>query len=464
VLFIAACAVLVSVYGLTKIVSDNAMVEYFKPDTDIYKSDSFIRQNFGGSKVVSVVFQADTSEALLHPDTLSALDGLGTYLYTKVPNAGKVMGFTDLVKRINQVFNADADPAGLPVQEDYEDSFFDDFGFGFADFEDSPLWDDFGESGAWDDFEPAHSVSAEPEALTQAELIELFENAGSLSRSMSANDLVRELKRQLNYQGAAYYEIPADPARYGRKTREDLQRLVSNYLVLLSGGIESYANDPLEPTTIKSTVQLRTLGMDDSRKILNDIDRYLEAHVPANIKTTVGGTTLVEGSLNDHIVRSQLTSVFVSIICVFLIVAVSNRSFIAGCIGIAPLSISILLNFAVMGFAGIKLNLGTSMVASVSIGVGIDYTIHYLEAFKREAALSAGADFLRRTFLSSGKAIIINAVSVGAGFAVLLFSRFNMMVDLGLLIAMTMLSSSLVSVTVLPALLVLLKPKFVVIK
>jgi predicted RND superfamily exporter protein len=116
-----------------------------------------------------------------------------------------------------------------------------------------------------------------------------------------------------------------------------------------------------------------------------------------------------------------------------------------------------------MGFVGIKLNIGTSMVASLSVGVGIDYTIHCLEAFKREYRASGGkGDFLRRTFLTSGKAIIINAVSVGAGFAVLLFSGFTMLADLGLLIAITMFSSALISLTVLPALLTIIKPKFVV--
>jgi predicted RND superfamily exporter protein len=102
------------------------------------------------------------------------------------------------------------------------------------------------------------------------------------------------------------------------------------------------------------------------------------------------------------------------------------------------------------------------MVASLSVGVGIDYTIHCLEAFKREYRASGGTgDFLRRTFLTSGKAIIINAVSVGAGFAVLLFSEFTMLADLGLLIAITMFSSALISLTVLPALLTIVKPKFI---
>ncbi|MDR0708674.1 MAG: MMPL family transporter, partial [Spirochaetaceae bacterium] len=263
------------------------------------------------------------------------------------------------------------------------------------------------------------------------------------------------------YEGAAYYEIPSDPARYGKKTKEELQRLVSNYLVLLSGNISEYANDPLEPTAIKSVVQLRTLGQDDTDIALDAMRDYIGANFPKTVRTTIGGLSMVEASLNTLVVQSQLISVLISLFVVFIIITVSNRSFIMGLIGIIPLSITILINFAVMGFLGIKLNLGTSMVASVAVGIGIDYTIHYIEAFKREYRLSEGKGiFLRRTFETSGKAILINAVSVGAGFAVLMLSRFNMLGDLGFLIALTMGTSALVSLTVIPVLLNLLSPEF----
>ena len=516
IFFITGLAVVISLYGLSKLIIDNVMVEYFRHDTDIYKSDQFIRRQFGGSKVVSVVIDADSPQVILRPDTLAALDGLSRFLQDKVPNVGKVMGFTDLIKRINQVFNTDESPGGLrpatqPAQaaapddglgfgfDAPADTSSDDFGFGFGfdnsvndinnfnnvnninNFESSPTQPDASGASA----SGVYTVAV----YTAEEMVALFDRAGSFSLGMNANDLVWELKRQINYEGAAYYEIPVDMQRYGKKTPEELTQLISNYLVLLSGNISSYANDPLEPTAVKAVVQLRTVGMSDSEAVFSEIERYIAANFPADVKTTVGGTTMVERSLNNLVVQSQLISMFFSIICVFIIIALSNKSLIAGCIGIAPLSISVLINFAVMGFAGIKLNLGTSMVASVSVGVGIDYTIHCLEAYKREfrasinsasastgsalasinsALASTGAspepvegDFLRRTFISSGKAIIINAVSVGAGFAVLLLSRFTMLADLGLLIAITMFSSALVSLTILPALLGALKPKFV---
>jgi len=494
IVFFAVLVIAFSVYGLSKLIIDNVMVEYFRADTDIYRSDEFIRRQFGGSKVVSVVAQAESTEVILRPDTLAAMDGLSVYLQQKIPGVGKVMGFTDLVKRINQIFNTDESPDGLRVTAassgrsgnagDFGFDDFGDFGFGFDDFGFEPertgaaagaaagtaytsasaVADAYAEtvrSSLSGDF-AANAGNIGEKTYTLNELLSLFDRAGTNSRSMNANDLIWELKRQVNYEGASYYEIPVNPKRYGKETQEDLQRLIANYLVLLSGNISDYANDSLEPTAIKSTVQLRTLGMGDSHAIFREMERYAAANFPSDVKVTIGGTTMVESSLNDLVVQSQIVSMLLSIICVFIILSIANKSLIAGCISITSLSISILLNFAVMGLAGIKLNLGTSMVAAVSFAVGIDYTIHCIEAYKREYRLANGrGDFLRQVFFSSGKAIIINAMSVGAGFAVLLLSRFVMLGDFGLLIALAMFSSALVSLTVLPAMLALIKPKFI---
>jgi predicted RND superfamily exporter protein len=453
ILFIAVCILCFSVYGLTQIINDNVMIEYFKSDTEVFKSDKFIRENFGGSKVVNVVLQGDSHEIILHPDTLTAMDGLAEYL-KKTPNVGKIMGFTDMIKRINQIFNINADPAGLKRTE--STPVYDDWGFGF-DFD---SW----ESESYGDYSEEITVQPEQEEkfLTQREFLTLLDRAASVSRELSANDLVKELKRRINYDGASYYEIPSNPARYGKDTPEDLQRLISNYLFLLSSGISSYANDPLEPTAIKSTIQLRTIGIHDTKEAVNEINNYLAANLPSGISVITGGVAMVEESINNLIVQSQLISVFFSIFFLFFIISISYKSASAGFICIAPLSISILINFAVMGFTGIKLNLGTAMVASVSLGIGVDYSIHFMEAFKREYhKFKDSGNFLWHSFNSSGKAIIINAVGVGAGFAVLIFSRFNILIDLGFLILITMFTSALVSLTVLPVLLTLINPKFI---
>jgi predicted RND superfamily exporter protein len=470
VLALTAIIVLTGIYGASRIIVDNVMVEMFRDDSAVAKSDRFVREKFGGSKMVSVVLQADSAETLLHPDSLGAMEGLSAYLSEKVPAVGKVMGFTDMIKRINQIFNADEPPEGLRPAVNQGQGGGEDFGFGGFGFAAGGEDDGFGfggfgfdagESGPGEtNREEGGGLEAPGQSAPSAELIALLDKAAG--ESGQARDLVWELKKLVNYEGAAYYEVPLSPQRYGKETPEDLQRLVSNYLVLLSGDIGAYANDPMEPTAIKTTVQLNTAGQEDTDAAIAEIYNYIEANFPGNVETVVGGSALIEGSINTQIVESQLISVFISILVVFLIVAASNKSIIAGMVGSLPLSVSIVINFAVMGFTGIKLNLGTAMVASLTIGIGIDYTIHFIEAYKREYRAAEGrGDFLRQAFATSGKAILVNAVAVGLGFAVLSLSRFTMLGELGILIALTMATSALVSLTVVPVLLTLLKPKFI---
>ncbi|MCL2472972.1 MAG: efflux RND transporter permease subunit, partial [Treponema sp.] len=200
----------------------------------------------------------------------------------------------------------------------------------------------------------------------------------------------------------------------------------------------------------------------DTGIAFDSIRSYIADNFPKNIKTIIGGSALVESSLNRLVVESQISSVIISVLVVFFLVALFYRSFTAGIVIIAPLAICILINLAVMGFAGIKLNIGTSMMASLCMSIGIDYTMHFIEGYKREYRFAGGkGDFLQRTFNSSGKAILIDSISTGAGFAVLVFSQFVMLQDLGFLIALAMLSSALVGLTVIPLLLSLIKPKFI---
>ena len=484
VLFTAVLLVVVSAIGAKRVIIDNVFIEYFKPDTDIAKSDRFIREQFGGSKIVSVVAEAEKSETLLNPACLSAMDTLNRYLETKIPEAGKTTGFTDLIKRINQVFNADESPDGIKTaaltgyaaettQGGLQDDFgFNDaesaFGFGSFGFNEDETGPEVLEKEATDF--AFHEENEKTSVLSTGDVILLLNKAllSGNSAEPGAAELLTEIKKLVNFEGAAYYEIPVNPAKYGKTKPEELIGLVSNYLVLLSGSIDEYANDPLEPTAIKTTIQLRSLGESDTMRAVNAIYSFVEENFPKDVKVSVGGSALIEASLNRQVVNSQIISLFASLAMVFLIIAFSNRSFIAGFIGIIPLSISILINFAVMGFLGIKLNLGTSMIASLAVGIGIDYTIHYMESFKQEkynpglfVPRSGELQmFLSRTFAVSGKAIIINALSVGMGFAVLVFSRFNMLGDFGLLIAITMAISGLVSLTVIPAVLLTIKPVF----
>jgi predicted RND superfamily exporter protein len=103
------------------------------------------------------------------------------------------------------------------------------------------------------------------------------------------------------------------------------------------------------------------------------------------------------------------------------------------------------------------------MVGSIAIGIGIDYTIHFLSSYGHHFQKDRSPrEITHLAMHSSGKAIIYNALSVAAGFAVLLFSRFNPLMYFGGLIVMTMAISSLSALTLLPLMLNHFRPKFLI--
>jgi hypothetical protein len=137
-------------------------------------------------------------------------------------------------------------------------------------------------------------------------------------------------------------------------------------------------------------------------------------------------------------------------------VSISLKSLKLGFYGIIPILATVLAVFGFMGFTGIALDVATVSVASVALGIGIDYSIHTITAFNHYIKKTKDIkSALESTILTTGKSILINAISVAIGFSVLLISQLIPMQYFGLLIALSMLFSSAGALTLLPVLLIL---------
>ncbi len=288
------------------------------------------------------------------------------------------------------------------------------------------------------------------QALTRAE-----------KKNINAEELVELLAEEMNYQSAAYYEIPADLDKYDADSKQNLQNLVSQYLLLFSGSVDDLINDQLEPDKGQMLLQINNPSNLAAQKVRKEINDYSD-NFPEEYELTVSGNATMALEANNLIVSSQTRSIMISFIIVFLIVAISFKSVIAGLYGIIPLAFSLIINFGLMGHLGIKLDVGTAMVASIAIGIGVDYTIHFLHSYHAERLKEDDLYLVtQKTLTTTGKAIIFNAISVAAGFLVLLFSNFYPLIYLGFLIAVTMFTSSIASLTILPLLLNIFKPEFI---
>jgi hypothetical protein len=160
--------------------------------------------------------------------------------------------------------------------------------------------------------------------------------------------------------------------------------------------------------------------------------------------------------MDRSLISSQLGSLAIALLFVIIIVGAILRSFAAGIYAAIPIVSAIIILFGVMGYTGIPLNIATVLVASIAMGIGIDYSIHVITHFNH--SIKNGATIhqaLNETIGISGKAIVINVISVSAGFLVLLFSEMVPLQYFGLLICLSMVGSGLSALTFLPVILIL---------
>ena len=177
----------------------------------------------------------------------------------------------------------------------------------------------------------------------------------------------------------------------------------------------------------------------------------------------IAGNAYLTSRFSELVVSGQLASLVVSLGAVFFLTALMFRSWVAGVINIIPISLVMVFSFGLLGLLGIPLEIGKSLTASMVIGIGIDYTIHFLNKYriKVRSGLRDPEEITAATTATAGKAIFFNALVVTAGFLVFLTSNFRPNFYLGAMLSLNMGACLLVSMTVLPAILNTFKPRFV---
>lgn len=280
----------------------------------------------------------------------------------------------------------------------------------------------------------------------------------AIGKTMSIADYVKKMNMAMNENQPQFYTLP------------DSRDLVAQYLLTYeSGGDPDDFEDVVDYDYQKARIILLSKdgNTHHTQKVLDEVYAYAKANFDPKYTVRVTGSAYTPVVMDRYVVTGQISSILSSVVMVWLLCMIIFRSVIGGFITIIPLSLTVLINFAAMGFLGIPLEVGTSIVANVAVGIGVDYAIHFLTRFRYEFnALNLPntyEGFFRaavETAISSGQAILFNAMSVAIGFLVLVFSTFVPLIRLGALVAAVMFISSFGSMVLLPAILVTLRPKF----
>ena len=167
----------------------------------------------------------------------------------------------------------------------------------------------------------------------------------------------------------------------------------------------------------------------------------------------LSGTPVIMDRINRSVFRGQIRSIILAFLLVFAMLAIQFKSVKVGLYSIIPLILTIITAGGAMGIFNIPLNFSTMLVASVAIGAGIDYTIHFISRYKNELKGKEKTDALKTTLTGTGRAIVFNSISIAAGVFVLSFSTIKMVAAFGQLIGSVMLISVIYTLLLLPILL-----------
>jgi uncharacterized protein len=203
------------------------------------------------------------------------------------------------------------------------------------------------------------------------------------------------------------------------------------------------------------TVFLKEANFVDTARLMNDIRRYEREHLAAkNIRLGFAGDVAVSQSLIRGIVSTQMKSLIGSLVGICLVTALLGRSLRWGLYAVIPCALSVLINFAAMGWLGIPLGVATSMFAAMTLGIGVDFAIHVLEGFTAARATGKSPDeALAESLSRTGPAVVINTAAIALGFGVLVLSQVPANARLGALTILGIVNCLLASLTLLPVLL-----------
>lgn len=199
---------------------------------------------------------------------------------------------------------------------------------------------------------------------------------------------------------------------------------------------------------VKAVVFPSDLNNDTLESLESFIDDFNKEH---GYTIEVTGIQYLMTELNSSMFSNQISSTTVALFIVFLLLVLSLRKFMPSLISLIPIILTILFLFGFLGLTGISLNIMTTTIFSITVGVGIDYAIHFTSVFihlKKEGV--QGQELLDRTYAYTARPIIANAFGLSFGLSALFISPLAIHMYVALLMWVTMVSSVLFSLVYLP--------------
>ncbi|WP_096085427.1 efflux RND transporter permease subunit [Agaribacterium haliotis] len=399
-----AALFLLALWGIKQLQVENRFVDYFHEKTEIYQGLTVIDNKLGGTISLDLVINAAEQSLRIDEDLAFADDDF-------------------------------ADESWAEQGDGFDDAFADE-SFAGDDFDEFAEDDPFSETG-----DNMSSYWMTVGGLKQVEwlhdYLESLPEVGKVQSLATLYKVGRDINGSLNdFELALMQRVLSDDVR---------SVLISPYL----------SEDGMQ-TRLTLRVIDTYPGLSRS-EFVQRIQKHIADSAPfAKEQSRMTGLLVLYNNMLQSLFSSQILTLAVVFLAIYLMLALLFKSFVLATIAIIPNIAAAFYVLGGMGWLGIPLDMMTITVAAITVGIGVDHTIHYIHRYRGELALDGDAlAAMRRSHLSIGRAMYYTAVIIIFGFGIMVLSRFIPTIYFGLLTGFAMFVSLLGSLLLLPRLLML---------
>jgi uncharacterized protein len=257
--------------------------------------------------------------------------------------------------------------------------------------------------------------------------------------------IVKSLNKAQNGGSPKQYLLP--------ENEEDYER-ISQKIGLIKKRKETKAMITEDFKEARISGKMYDLGSSKVRVLDEKLNQFIAEKIDKDIlQVQLTGSAMLIDKNNEYLVINMMQGLLIAFISIGIIIFILFKSFKMVAISVVVNIIPLLMIGGLMGFLGLDMKIATSIIFTIAFGIAVDDTIHFVSKFKLE--LLKGKSYLyslKRTFLSTGKAIIVTSLILCGGFLTLVFSGFQSIYFVGLLVSLTLLFAVLADLFLLPIL------------
>ncbi|MGR2889294.1 MMPL family transporter [Vibrio vulnificus] len=261
----------------------------------------------------------------------------------------------------------------------------------------------------------------------------------------SLSDIYKRLNKNMHGDDSAYYALPAE------------RELAAQYLLLyemsLPFGLDLNNQVNVDKSSVKLQLTVKNLGSVELVALEERIYQWFASHAP-RYQVVASSPSLMFAHIGETNMASMLSTLPITLILISALMIFALRSWRLGVISLVPNIAPAVIGFGLWALISGEINLGLSVVVTLTLGVVVDDAVHFLAKYQHARKEGQNAEqAVRYAFHTVGRALWITTVVLVAGFSVLAMSQFRLNSDMGQLSAIVIFVALVIDFVLLPSLL-----------